>query len=278
MANSSLLNTWPRAENENVVDDSNKLRAVEKMTKDDVLRAGLRMYGDKKRVCQSLAVTGLLSVALTTSSDSVPPFIADVVAGHNQTEDFNEKSGSTKIDEEMLFAMPILGEALSRSALWIEGHDSRMALLAFIEKKKMSVEYLTDEEIATIVPAFGSLRAFYGMDDSHFAMLVHDSEREHTCLVFTCMQISSKIHFAGNFAIPYFHEWIRAFLYLTKAPRHDMFPPFTSVKESLLYNLQTKTGATKITDILHKNKLMRESEIYLSPCEAGGKSGHEGAA
>ena len=114
-------------------------------------------------------------------------------------------------------------------------------------------------------------------------MLVNDAEKGHPCLVSTCWQVAltiggkKNVHRAGNFTIPFIQEWTRAFLYLANPPRHDMFPPFTSVKESLLYDLQTKSGAGKITEILHKNKLMRKPVICRSPNEVGGQVGHQGA-
>jgi hypothetical protein len=113
---------------------------------------------------------------------------------------------------------------------------------------------------------------------------MYDEKSRHTCLVFTCMQVAStvgspgNVHRAGNFAIPFIHEWIRAYVSLAKAPRKDeMFPPFSSVKESLLYSLQTKSGAAKITECLRKNKLIQDTEVYLSPCMVGGILGMEAA-
>jgi hypothetical protein len=48
----------------------------------------------------------------------------------------------------------------------------------------------------------------------HLAILVSDAERTHSCYVFTCMQFASSVggpysaHRAGNFAMPFFHDWI----------------------------------------------------------------------
>ena len=90
------------------------------------------------------------------------------------------------------------------------------------------------------------------MEDDHNAMVIRD-DGGNTCLVFTCMQIASTIaspanvHCVGNFAIGFLHEWIRAFLVLAGAPRHEIFPLFTSTKESLLHHLLTKSGSAEIT-------------------------------
>ena len=87
-------------------------------------------------------------------------------------------------------------------------------------------------------------------------MLVSDAERTHTCYVFTCMQLASTVggpqsaHRSGNFAMTFYHGWIRAFLVFANAPRHHIFPPYTTIEESLLYSLLVKVGAAKITAML----------------------------
>jgi hypothetical protein len=78
---------------------------------------------------------------------------------------------------------------------------------------------------------------------------------------------STNVHRVGNFAIGFFHEWIRAFLILTGAPRRDIFPPFTSVKESLLHRLLTKSGSAEISRMLHENDLLPGTVDYLCPDE-----------
>jgi hypothetical protein len=125
--------------------------------------------------------------------------------------------------------------------------------------------------IARRVSNFGNLRSKFGRSD-HLAMLVSNVERTITCLLFTCMQLASAVggpqtvHQTGNFAIVFFHEWIRAFLILEKAPRHHIFPPYTSIEESLLYSLLLKVGATKTTAMLHQDGLIHETKVFLCPC------------
>ena len=101
-------------------------------------------------------------------------------------------------------------------------------------------------------------------------MLVSDAERTQSCYVFTCMQFASAVggpqsaHRSGNFAIQFFHDWIRAFLIFANAPRHHIFPPYTTIEESLLNSFLFKVGAAKITAMLHQDGLIRDTEIYLS--------------
>ena len=104
-------------------------------------------------------------------------------------------------------------------------------------------------------------------------MLVSNAERTQSCYVFTCMQFASAVggpqtaHRSGNFAMPFFHNWIRAFLIFANAPRHHIFPPYTTIEESLLNSFLFKVGAAKITAMLRQDGLIREMEVYLSSGE-----------
>jgi hypothetical protein len=196
--------------------------------------------------------------------------IADLVPGHNQTIEFDKMSGSTCIDEGQEFAKPLISESLRlRRAVFIEGEAGKNVVLDVIKEEDLIVEYLSDEMIARRVPGFGNLRAKVGRSD-HLAMLVSDAERTQSCYVFTCMQFASTVggpqsaHRSGNFAIQFFHEWIRAFLIFANAPRHHIFPQYTTIKESLLNSFLFKVGAAKITAMLRQDGLIRETEVYLS--------------
>jgi hypothetical protein len=267
---SALFSSWPRADNDHVVASSDEVRPVANMTKDKILRAGLRTEGERTRLCMTYAFMGVLSVALTADAKSAPPLIADLVPGHNQTIEFDKMSGSTGIDEGQEFAKPLISESLRmRRAVFIEGEAGKNAALDVIKEEDLIVEYLTDEMIARRVPGFGNLRAKVGRSD-HLAMLVSDAERTQSCYVFTCMQFASTVggrqsaHRSGNFAIQFFHDWIRAFLIFANAPRHHIFPPYTTIEESLLNGFLFKVGAAKITAMLRQDGLIRETEVYLS--------------
>jgi hypothetical protein len=156
----------------------------------------------------------LLSLALTYDAKSAPPLIADLVSGHNQTKEFDKKSGSTGIDAGKELAKPLVREALRmRRAIFIKGEAGKKIVLDVIREEGLIVEYLTNEMIARRVPAFGNLQAKFGRSDQ-LAMLVSDAERTYSCYVFTCMQFAStaggphSAHRSGNFAIAFFHDWI----------------------------------------------------------------------
>jgi hypothetical protein len=277
---STLFSSWPRSENINVRTTPGELSAVKNMSKESILRAGLRKHEDGIRVCTTLALFGSIAIALSDNPESAPPIIADLVPGHKQTVEFDQNSGSTSIDKEKSFAKPIIKEALvNRRSVWIEGNDGMMAPFDVIHENNLIVEFLGDEMIGLFIPGFTNVRAYHGREDDHFAMLVRDVERGHTCLVFTCMQIASTIsspfnvHRAGNFGIAFLHEWIRAYLVLAGAQRHNIFPPFTTMKESLLHCLLTKSGAAKITRILHENNLVENETMYKCSSQVGGEIG-----
>jgi hypothetical protein len=138
--------------------------------------------------------------------------------------------------------------------------------------------YIFDDNIALLVDNYTNLPSFYGREDDHNAMVIRNDGR-NICLAFTCMQIASTIaspanvHRVGNFAIGFLHKWIRAFLVLAGAPRHEIFPPFTSMKESLLHHLLIKSGSEGITLMLNENDLLPNTVDYLSPGEVGGRVG-----
>jgi hypothetical protein len=190
---------------------------------------------------------------MTSTKDSLSPIIADLVPGHNQIFKFDGSSRSTSIDVNKVFAGKLIGEALAKQrAFWVEGKDGKVALSEIINEKKLIVDHVSDDDIAVLVDKYTNLCSFYGMENSHKAMIVHDDGR-NICLAFTCTQIASAIaspanaHRLGNCAIGFFHEWIRAFLVFAGAPRHNIFPPFSSTKESLLHSLLTKSGSSEIT-------------------------------
>ena len=137
---------------------SDEVRPVANMSKDQILRAGLRTEGERTRLCMTYAFMGVLSVALTADAKSAPPLIADLVPGHNQTKEFDKKSGSTGIDAGKEFAKPLVSEALRmRQAIFIEGGAGKKVLLDVIREEGLIVEYLTDEMIARRVQGFENL-------------------------------------------------------------------------------------------------------------------------
>ncbi len=219
----AVFSTWPRANNDHVVASSDGVRPVANISKNQILRAGLRTEGERTRFCMTYAFLGELSVAMTADAKSAPPLIADLVRGHNQTKEFDKKSGSTGIDAGKEFAKLLVSEALRmRRAIFIKGEAGKKVALDVIREEGLIVEYLTDEMIARRVTGFGNLRAKFGRSD-HLAMLVSDAERTHSCYVFACMQFASttggphSTHRSGNFAMPFFHDWIRAFLIFANA-------------------------------------------------------------
>jgi hypothetical protein len=65
------------------------------------------------RLCATLALSGILSVAMTESNNSPQPIIADLVPGHKQIVEFDNSSGRSLIDFDKVFAKTLVGNALA---------------------------------------------------------------------------------------------------------------------------------------------------------------------
>ncbi len=265
----ALFSPWPRANNDVVIFSSDEVQSLANMTNNQIIRACLRTDESKMRVCMTYDFLGVLSVAMTADAKSAPPMVADLVPGHNQTKEFDKNLGSTLINEWMELAKPLISESLrNRQAIFIDGDAGKKALPDVIQEENQIVEYLSNEMIGRCFLFFENLQQKVGRDD-HLAMLVRNVEKKHMCLVFTCMQLASTIggpqsvHWSGNFADNFFHEWICDFLVIAKAPRHHNFLPNMKFKDLLLYILLFKEGATKITAMLHQDGLMHKTEVYL---------------
>ncbi len=112
----------PSVMNDHVVTSSDGVQPVANMTKDQILRAGLQTEGTRTRVCMTYAFWGLIAITMTADANSAPPIVADLVPVHNQTIEFDKKSGSTQIDKRKKFAKPLISESLrNRQAMFIDG-------------------------------------------------------------------------------------------------------------------------------------------------------------
>jgi hypothetical protein len=114
--NSALFSSWLRSGNINVITTPEELSAVKNISKESILRAGLRKHEDGIRLCATLALFGSIAIALSDNPESAPPIRADLVPGHNQTVEFDKNSGSTSINKERSSAKPLIKEALVNRA------------------------------------------------------------------------------------------------------------------------------------------------------------------
>jgi hypothetical protein len=98
---------------------------------------------------------------MTSTKDSPPPIIADLVPGHNQIFEFDCSSGSLLIDIDKVFAKKLLSEALeNRRAIWVERKDGKVALSEIINEKNLIVEFALDEDFAHLVDSYSNLPRF----------------------------------------------------------------------------------------------------------------------
>ena len=225
---------------------------------------GHRKYGESEdtHLCTTLALYGILSVATTSSKDSPPPIIADLVPGHTKLS-----NSIVHLEAHRLISIKSLQNSSSVKHLQTENYLSgregqRSCPIWDHHGEEFDCQaYISDDNIALLFDNYTNLRSFYGREDDHNAMVIRN-DGGNICLAFTCMQIASTIaspanvHRVGNFAIGFLHEWIRAFLVLAGAPWHEIFPPFASMKESLLHLLLTKSGSAEITRMLRENDLL----------------------
>jgi hypothetical protein len=82
----------------------------------------------------------------------------------------------------------------------------------------------------------------------------------------------------GKIHVPFIHELVCAFLDVSGAKnRKTVIPSFTTGNVSIFRRALYKDGAVKITKDLRLHGLLPESVEFLSPSQAGGFSGNEGA-
>jgi hypothetical protein len=99
------------------------------------------------------------------------------------------------------------------------------------------------------------------------------------------MQISGSIggpkssnRTGGKMCIPIIHEIVCLFLDVSRAKnRTAAIPSFTTGDVSIFQQALYKDGAAKITKDLRRHGLLPESVLFLSPSQAGGFSGIQGA-
>jgi hypothetical protein len=284
--NVAFLNTWVRSGNQLVTLDCTNMRPTANLTRSHVLAAGFRKYGDGEddiRVCLTLAYTGIMAMAYTNiDKPSPPPLILDLVPAHTQTE-FNEKSGSARIDaSNMDVAELMMVHVLeSCSYAFIEGWDNIKLIKKVISKLRLVSMFLSDTTISGVIDDYPSPRARYDLEDSLPVILVFNRETKKTTIIFTCMQISSAIggptrsnRMSGKMYIPIIHELVCAFLDVSGAEnRMTAIPSFTTGDVSIFRQALSKDGAAKITKDLRRHGMLPESVEFLSPGQAGYENG-----
>ena len=97
------------------------------------------------------------------------------------------------------------------------------------------------------------------MEDNFPMYLTFNKKTGKTCFILTCPQIGSilvrhDIGLEGKLWTRFIHLLVSVFLKITGAKYYqECFPDFTTVKESVLSILNTKTGASDHMELLHKS-------------------------
>ncbi len=273
-----IINTWVRSGNELVTRDPNNMGPTANLTRSQVLAAGFRKYGDgvdKKRVCLSYAIAGLIATAyLDTDNPSPLPLIIDLVPAHTQTE-FNKKSGSARIDAINTDVAELIIQHVfaAYDHAFFEGWDNINILKKVIHKLKLVSIYLSDATIGGVIDDYHSPRARYDLEDSLPVILVFNRETKKTTIIFTCMQISLVIggptrsnRMSGKMYIPIIHELVCAFLDVSGAENQ-----MTAISSF------TTGDVTVFRQALSKEELSRSRRIFvgMACCQSQLNSCHQ---
>ena len=123
------------------------------------------------------------------------------------------------------------------------------------------------------------------MEDSHRIIFLFSRETKKTTIMFACVQTSATIggpessnRLKGKICIPVIHELVSFFLDILGAKNQKAtIPSFTTGNVSIFRQALYKDGAAKITKDLRLHGLLPESVEFLSPSQAGGFCGMQGA-
>ena len=268
--NITLVDSWVRGANRHVVKKPNDVRAVKDVQRQDLLCQGLRDDAAGGRLCFSTAASGLLAINIAGAGKQALPACVDGTAYHGQGHEFDDESGETTADDGKAAAKAIIRKSFSNDkGLLMFGAENASALEEVIAEDKPVVLPLTDPCIAKVVTEYSpTLRAAKGMEKLCKAFLVQ-SASGNTTVVFTCLQPSvmsngANIHRLGNMAIEFFHEWMRAFSTMCGGAG-ELFEPFTTVYESPLYALLTKSGAAQITELV-RQQITVVPHLFVCAC------------
>ena len=109
---------------------------------------------------------------------------------------------------------------------------------------------------------------------------IHRMSSRKTCFILTCPQIGSTlvrpdISLEGKLWTQFIHLLVSVILKITGAKYHqECFPGFTTVKESVLSFLNTKTGTSYHMELLHKSGQLSNEVIFKAPYQIGGENSH----
>ena len=278
----SLVNTWSRGENSKMITSAKGLVCVSNPTDADAISHGIRPDAKRgERVCLTVALDATLAVAIAANQPGADmPWMVDGTPYHTQTVDFDESSGSTVSDDAA--AKLYIREGLERRRLlFLQGVENWKAFSAVIAEDGLEVVELTDEALEPLLGSCDGLqRTIHGMGWASMqsvAAVRAAAGGGNVSLVITSVQIAStishpgSIHRDANSKIPFLHGWMRMVALLAGA-RDDTFPRFTTVADSPLHALLTKHGASLCTELLRAQKLLSDTQRFISPGEAGSEA------
>ena len=201
--NTAIVTTWPRPSNENMVESTEEMKAVECMSLNESLRAGYRRDTDDGpvRLCLTYLILGLLASAFVTivADQKIAPLVVDLIAVHNRkkgrkSEDFSEENGSVSIEHGKSLAMDCVRYILLHyDKIYAEGAETMDAFMECSRDDGHIVMTLEEEDLNELDSEYDDLRERFNAGNSFKAVLIYHRERKQTIALYHCIQIASTI-------------------------------------------------------------------------------------
>ena len=162
-------------------------------------------------------------------------------------------------------------------AIIIQGDDGKNILPSVFKSMGLVGVILSEKMIQHLIPDYKMTQAEYSMEDNVPMYLTFNKKTGKTCFILTCPQIGSTvvrldIGLEGKLWTRFIHLLVSIFLKITGTKYcRECFPDFTTVKESVLCILNTKTGASDHMELLRKSGQLSNEVIFKAPCQIGGE-------
>ncbi|KAL3780449.1 hypothetical protein ACHAW5_004575 [Stephanodiscus triporus] len=191
-------------------------------------------------------------MSMSPNQNQAGPIVVD---GFPLTDQVNHASSGLVIkDFNKPNAKFILSHVITQcNCVLVQGADSKKLLPEVF--KDLGLYYaltLTDAQHKEIIPECPMLRSWCPfVKESYPLYFTYNKETAKTCCIVTCPQIGSTVTLLGDhmkklWYIKFSYLLVDAFLKISGAKhREKHFPKCTMPEESILWSLQTKSGADK---------------------------------
>ena len=273
---SAIINSWPLANCVQSTNDPNELEASFDWYRNSTFQHGVIDEEDGNRMCISLAIDGAIYLSMSPNQNQAGPILVDAFTLNNQDNFFS--SGSVSKDFNKPVGMFILSYVITQcNSVLVQGYDSKKLLPEVFKELGLHVITLTDAQLQEIIPECPMPRSWSpGNEQCYPLYLTYDKKTAKTCCIVTCPQIGSSVCLYKDYLqrlrnIKLSHLLVRTFLIIAGAKYCEKhFPPFTTPEESILWSLQTKSGADEHLALLRDANLIENGTTYKCPSAVGG--------